>query len=121
MQVWPRAPPCLLCSDPPRFPTHHQLGVSLLIGSEDLPSIPEARTGSSPCPGHGKVADQQVADTGGKEQAEALGQFSTQQETSWVRAKGMTVFRNQNSKHFSWKPIMLPPKGQEEGALAGQL
>lgn len=60
--MWQRAPKAALAglapsspsSTPPQFPLHHLLGVFPLIDSEDLPSTPEARTGSSSCPEYGK-------------------------------------------------------------------
>jgi len=101
------------CSDPPQPPPHRRLRASALTDPEELPSIPGGH-GQPPCPDHGEAAD-----AGRKEHAEAPGQFSTQQETFQVRAKGTTVFKNQKPKHFSWKPTVLPPEGQGQGALPG--
>lgn len=30
------------------------------------------------------------------------------------------VFKKQKPEDLSWKPVVLPPEGQEQGALAGQ-
>lgn len=97
---------------PTAVPAHHRLSLSPLTVSKHLPPDPIALLAPNTAKG-----DQQVADTEWKEQAPAPGQFSTQQETFRVRAKGMMQFKNQKPRQFSWKLTVLPPEGQEQGAL----